>query len=238
MSAVLGAAIAFPATLPPPLPNYTLGFHGARTAFETETGHVRRRRRTASEIRVFALEWVLSAAQYDVFRYWFETTLNDGTREFDIQLLDDSVDLVWYTCSVPSCTYQASPTAAMSWRVRMTVLSKAPSFAERLSGSSSLDGICEASFTGIGSLKDPGVNLLGRGIAEFTGSGALYDTMRGLATIEFTGTGRITSVLRAVGESAFVGTGVLFDPLEFTLEDDAAGTYFSEDNDELLESDP
>lgn len=231
----MSSTIAFPNSLPKPLPTYTVGFLGKRTEFESESGLPIRRRKTSTQIRTFNLEWVFSGVEYAAFRDWFYNSLADGTRSFDIELLDDSIELVWYTVNIPTASYQASLQPGMLWNVQMQVMSRTPGFTDRVAGSAQLQGLTTLEFSGTARLVNPGVILLGRANLEFRSTGRLYLTTKGSATIEFTASGKLPKIYRGLANIEFDLRGQLFDPAALNLA--AEDLTLVDDSDTILVSD-
>lgn len=185
----MSSNLVFPANLPDPLPDYTELEVESRTQFESETGYIRRRRRTSTPPRKFELSWVLSTEQLNTFQNWFDDILDNGSRDFDIQLLDDDKSLVWYTVTIPSGNYTSEASSVSDWLLKLSVQSLDEPFVDRISGSAQLDGFARLDSFGTGALKPAGVNLLGSGIGEGSGIGRLLIPFRGLGLLETFGTG-------------------------------------------------
>lgn len=234
-SGTSGSGIAFPSTLPPPKPQYELRFVGGKSDFESETGFTRRRRKTTSEVRVYTLRWTFTPTQYEIFRTWFEDTLGNGVRAFDIRLLDDDATLVWWTVASLGAAYEADADAAINWDVSMTVHTALPSFTTRVPGAADMSAFAEVSFVSATRLEAPGVRLLARGGIAFSGTAQLFTTMRANAALEFTGLAKLPITLETLAILEFESAARLSNPYENVLSGDGESDYLESDAGDLLE---
>lgn len=212
----MSSGVIFPSSLPHPLPDYTDQYVETRSAFESETGYVRRRRRASVPPRKFELHWDLSLEQYKVFDDWFQNTLTAGSRPFDIQLLDDDFTLVWYTLHVTDVKYVAESTETMDWRISLQTQTIDEYFEHRAPSSSDLEAFAEGLGYAIGTLKDPGSILLGYTLGESTAIARFLPTLLGFSDGETSSTGRIIINLRGHAFGEMFMTAYFDDELRIT----------------------
>lgn len=188
-----GTALAYPSSLPPPLPDYEDALVDTRKEFVTESGHARRRNRMSTALRRFKLNFQYTQEQYDVFVAWFNNTLQNGLLRFDIQLLDDDETPTWFTVRILKAEYTADSDEVMNWTVSFVVLSQSAPFAVRTPSSAELIGYGPGDGLGVGTLAAPGVNLRGLGAGTGTGTGYIPSDLRGIGSGTGTGTGELST---------------------------------------------
>lgn len=169
----MSTGIRFPVSLPVPgRPGYGDTEETTRSEFRPEVGMGRRRQKYRSTPRIFEVEWTFKQAQYEQFDAWWQNVLQGGALPFDIQLLDNSETLSWFTVYWLG-EYEAEVVGVMDWRVRGRLRATAATFGTtRASGTDELGGRATLAVTGV---------------ADILVSTAL----RGAASIGATGTGRL-----------------------------------------------
>lgn len=115
-------------------------YEETRTTVEMEVGPPRVRNKMRTAPRLFNVKWTLTQAAYSVFDIWFQETIQGGAAEFDVQLLDDSEALVWYTVRWQRGTYSATLEEWDRWVVTGTLRAVGDSFATREPGTDELAG--------------------------------------------------------------------------------------------------
>lgn len=208
----MATGIRIPPQVPPPLrDDYSDTYEESRTAVDMDAGAPRTRNKMRTAPRLFTVSWHMTAAVYKVFDIWFAETVAGGAREFDIQLLDDSETLVWYTATFEKGSYRAAVEDGGNWRVSATLRAVGDSFPTRPPGTDELRGVAALDLTaprgllviqkvlfgsttlGIGEgtrgvLKP--VPLYGRAVLDLSGRGKLYPRpLYGRATLSLTATG-------------------------------------------------
>lgn len=210
----MATGIRIPPQVPPPLRDgYGDTYEETRTSVEMDAGAPRIRNKMRSAPRLFTVTWHMTADVYKVFDIWFAETIAGGAKQFDIQLLDDSETLVWYTATFQDGSYRAAIEEDNNWRVSATLRAVGESFATRPPGTDEMRGVANLSLLpargqllirkvlfgsvmlGIGegtrgALKP--VPLYGRAVFDLNGRGRLYPRpLYGRATMDLTATGAL-----------------------------------------------
>lgn len=120
-------------------------YEETRTAVEMQIGPARIRNRMRSAPRIFDVQWTLDQLEYQIFDIWFQETIAGGLNPFDIQLLDVSDQLRWWTCEWQSGSYSAEVSAGGIWTVTGRLRSKLPPFDDRSTGTDDLHGYAQLS---------------------------------------------------------------------------------------------
>lgn len=94
----MSASIRIPTELPAPdRASYGDRFHSHRSEWIPEIGGVRRRQKYRRTPRTFDVQFTLDQVQYQIFDLWYQNDIRGGELSFDLQMLDDHADLMWYT---------------------------------------------------------------------------------------------------------------------------------------------
>lgn len=158
-----------------------------------DTGPDRVRNKMRITPRTFSVKWTMSNAVYRAFDIWFNDTVKGGLLEFDIQLLDDTETLVWFTCTFLDRTYQADIVEDDKWLVTCTLLSVKDPFDTRPSGTDELQGL--ANLQGFRASAQMLIATTLHGKATFTMQNQAkfnYAPFYGKSTFFFSGRGRLT----------------------------------------------
>lgn len=150
--------IRFPSQLRvPDREGYNATFEETRSVVDMEAGPARRRNKYRRPPQLFDLQWTFNQADFTVFDIWWQDTIGGGTREFDIQLLDDDETVVWYTVTAKG-EYKAEVSEVMDWRVTLRVKALGANFGPvRPAGTDELMGLAEVGVTARGMLLIPKV---------------------------------------------------------------------------------
>lgn len=177
--------IRFPSQLRvPDRDGYNDTFEETRSVVDMEAGPARRRNKYRRPPRLFDLQWTFNQEDFHTFDVWWQDTIAGGTREFDIQLLDEDETVVWYTVTAKG-EYKAEVSEVMNWRVTLRVKALSASFGtDRQAGTDELTGTAFVGVTARGMLLIPKV-------------------LRGLATVGATAQARFS--LPPLRGSAAVG---------------------------------
>lgn len=146
-----------------------------RTAFQPDTGAVRRRNRFTVTPRIFDVQWSFTQAELYAFDWWVQNTIEGGALKFDIQLLDDDQTLVWYTVNaVGQYSYDIQePEAEPRYVVQWKLCALDNHFGEfRPAGTDELRGFTGVGVTGRGALQ------VAKALHGFTGVGVSSATGR------------------------------------------------------------
>lgn len=148
--------VRFPAILPiPTRDGYSETYRESRSEVEMDSGLPRRRIRFRNPPKLIDLRWEFSQDEFHVFDYWWQVDIAGGSIEFDVQLLDDDADVVWYTVSVVG-EYKAEVDPVMNWQVTLKVSARENHFGSiRESGTDELSGRSSVRLTGSGNLLIP-----------------------------------------------------------------------------------
>lgn len=129
-----------PNILPPDREGYSDTYESTRSNVPMEIGPARVRNRMRAAPRIFNIKWTLSQEVYSIFDIWWQETILGGDLEFDIQLLDDTDTLVWFTVRWIEGTYKAEISEAGKWSVTGAIRTISDSFATRPAGTDELNG--------------------------------------------------------------------------------------------------
>jgi alpha-L-arabinofuranosidase B-like protein len=157
-----------------------------------EIGAPRQRRVRSVAPRQFDITIDLDLNQFQTFEYWYQNDVKGGAAKFDIQLLDDDNDLVWYTVQIVG-VYQYANVGPLldQWTVTMTIRTIGESFAVRAPGTDDLRAITVFELTAIGSLHVPYV-MRGLASLDLTAKASIgYGKMYGQAYLELTAVGEL-----------------------------------------------
>lgn len=145
--------ICLPPQIPPPeRDGYDDTYEETRSSVDMQTGPPRMRNKFRVAPRLINVRWTLSNAAYRIFDIWFSETLKGGEVPFDIQLLDDTEELVWYTARWSKGEFRAEIQEDGKWVVTGTIRSTEDPFADRPSGTDELGGRGSFNFTGKGNM--------------------------------------------------------------------------------------
>lgn len=126
----------------------------SRSRVNMEIGPVRQRRRSRTSPRLFTVQWKLTQSQFQEFDIWYQEILQGGSKQFDIQLLDDDSSLVWYTVEMPEVPkWKIQSESSDNWVVEATLRAPGRYFLIRDSGTDKLIGRCAATLRNTGALK-------------------------------------------------------------------------------------
>lgn len=148
------SGISLPTQLGVPLKSgYSATFEESRSAVEMESGLPRRRQVYRRPPQIFDLKWDFTQGQFTVFDIWWQNSIDGGSREFDIQLLDDDESIVWYTVTALG-VYTAEVSLVMDWTVSLRVRALDDNFGPvRLSGTDELIGSTSVGIVASGNLQ-------------------------------------------------------------------------------------
>lgn len=127
-------------------------YEETRSRTEMDTGSPRMRNKMRTAPRLFDVSWKLTQADYQAFDSWFQDTIKGGLMEFDIQLLDDTEDLVWYTARFVDGTYTATIDAWDNWIVSGTVRALGDPFEVRVPATDEIEGRVAFRMTNTGAM--------------------------------------------------------------------------------------
>ena len=116
-------------------------YEETRTRVDMEIGAPRIRNKMRAAPRVFNLRWTMTNDVYQVFDIWWQETIKGGEAEFDMQMLDDTDTLVWFTVRWQKGTYRAEQQDTDKWIVSGAVRSVGESFPYRAPGTDELAGL-------------------------------------------------------------------------------------------------
>lgn len=228
----MATGIRFPKSLPPPSADgYGDTYEETRSKFNPQGGAPRMRQRMRATPKLIEVTWLMTESNYREFDQWFVDALQGGTKEFDIQLLDDDEQLVWYTGRWLGATYRASINEEDKWQVSGTIRAVADPFDTRPSGTDELEGFAAVRLRAVGTLLIPKVLFGYAGLGLAGARGVMPVQFRGRSVLAFAGIGQLaprpvlgqaTFTLVAQGQLLLVG-----DP-ELVLQFD--GTTYTEDN--------
>lgn len=188
------------------------------------------RQRMRATPRLIDVTWQMTEGNYREFDQWFVETLQGGSKEFDIQLLDDDEQLVWYTGRWLGGTYRASITEDDKWQVSGTIRAVADSFDVRPSGTDELEGKAVVRLRAYGTLLIPKVMFGFAGLGLRDARGVMPAPLYGRSVLQFSGRGlpqarpvqgRATFTLVATGQLLLVGDPELvlqFDSTAYTAD--------------------
>jgi hypothetical protein len=165
-----------------PIPDregYSDTFEDGRSVFEFQAGAVRRRNKYRKSPILVGVQWSLTQTEYTVFDTWHQFTIAGGALEFDIQLLDDDDELVWYTVrGIGQFTYEIlDPQGPLCYCVKWQLRLMEESFGtDRPSGTDDLRGSASVGITTSGAI-------------------LVYTPIRGRAIIDVTAVNRFAPVL-------------------------------------------
>lgn len=216
--------IRFPNGLAPPEPGgygSTVYTGQSRTEMEIGAARVRNRRRAAP--RFYEVSWRFTQEDYRRFDLWFQNSIQGGSRQFDIQLLDDDDELTWFTANwVPGTFEAAIDSSRYEWNVRGIVRVLGDTFGTtRPAGTDELYGDAAVTLTATGALLI-GTALYGGADLGLTAVTRFAPTLFGDSTPGLTAVARFTA-LPFYGDSALdlTATGRLFiDPLTDAADND------------------
>lgn len=177
-------SIRFPAQLPrPDRDTYQEAFEESRSRVPMETGSQRQRRRRSLAPRTFTLTFNFSLAQYATFDNWYQNDIKGGSLPFDIELLNDDNDVVWFTVyQIAEYSYAIRGVALDTWQISWVVQSRLPSFVTRVPGTNELSGVSLNTMTNTGNLEVK-KSFFGKSVIEMDNPGRLISTaMYGLAS--------------------------------------------------------
>lgn len=204
------SSISFPAIGLLLADGYTNTREETRVRVAMETGAARQRQTMLRSPRIFTVQWEFTSSEYLTFESWLQGSVKGGEHDFDIQLLDDTESLIWYTVR-----FVSQPEASIvdlnsdQWRVSAVLRSKDPPFGSRPPGTNELRGYSAPEFTGTG--RPPTVHALRSTsliVADHTGRFSL-PPLRGLSSPAFSGRGKFRNYLRGLSSPEVVGTGML-----------------------------
>ncbi len=147
-------------------------YEETRSRVEMEIGAARTRNLMRSTPRLFEVSFTFNYNEYNVFDNWWQNTILGGLHTFDIQLLDELDELVWFTVRWIG-KYKASIDPSNNWVVTGSLRSEDESFEDRPPGTDELRGKTKITTKATGKIK-------------------IGKTVRGSATVELTGVGRLT----------------------------------------------
>lgn len=221
----MATGIRLPKDIPVPLRDgYEDTYEETRSTVAMDAGSPRMRNRMRSAPRLFDVVWHMTAAQYKVFDIWFAETVKGGSLPFDLQLLDDTEALVWYTSRFEQGTYRAEISEHDNWRVSARIRAEGDSFATRPSGTDELEGRADMSLSAVGKLV---IQVALRGLAELdlSGRGTLKPVpLFGSAVLDLSGRGRLLPrPFYGIATLDLTATGApqQFGDLELVLQFDA-----------------
>lgn len=236
----MATGIRIPPQVPPPLRDgYGDTYEETRTSVEMDAGAPRIRNKMRSAPRLFTLTWHMSAAVYKVFDIWFAETIAGGAKEFDIQLLDDSETLVWYTATFEKGSYRAAIEEDNNWRVSATLRAVGDSFPTRPPGTDELRGVADLSLLPLLGVLVIKKSLSGRvdlGIGEGTRGVLKPFPMFGIANLNISARGALyPRPLYGIAQMSLTATGTLqqFGDPELILQ--FSGTAYTPDNGATVE---
>lgn len=134
--------IRLPTIVPPPdrAGGQQDTYEETRTTVEMESGSPRVRNKMRTAPRLMSVRWTMKQDVYHTFDIWFQETIRGGAEVFDLQLLDDTDTLVWYTAEWQDGTYSAEINQDGIWVVNGTLRMVGESFADRPPGTDELAG--------------------------------------------------------------------------------------------------
>lgn len=109
--------IYWPDVLPKPQVNYSLGSKNGVIRTRMESGRIRQRRRFMDEQYQANVEWLLSDAQYHIFKSFLFYSLSGGADWFEIELPDGSGGLALNKARFVSEEQRAVYVPVGHWRV-------------------------------------------------------------------------------------------------------------------------
>ncbi len=139
---------------PPHAEGYGDTYEETRTTVEMETGPDRVRNKMRSAPRLISVRWKFTQEEYQKFEVWWQEGILGGERLFDMQTIDDTEDVIWFTCTWVG-EFQAeinSEDGGLQWWVSGTVRAEGPSFADRPAGTDELEGRASMEMRATGAL--------------------------------------------------------------------------------------
>jgi hypothetical protein len=112
--------ISYPALLPAPTRDYSLGIKNSAIRTQMESGRYRQRRRFLDSENTAQLVWLFTDAHYQLFDSWAFHALSGATGWFECPIVTGGGVQV-HTIRIQAGEYSAKLENGMNWRVTATV---------------------------------------------------------------------------------------------------------------------
>lgn len=121
-------------------------YEETRSRLDMEIGPARVRNRMRLAPRTFTVQWSFGFDEYLIYERWWQNVIKGTSKKFDIQLLDDTESIVWFTCEWIK-PFVANLNASNVWVVTGTIRTISDSFETRPSGTDELAGTVSMGLT-------------------------------------------------------------------------------------------
>ena len=181
--------------IPPqiPLPDkvgYGDTYEESRTTSVMESGPPRIRNKFRTAPKLIDVQFSLSQYEYQIFEVWWQEAIRGGELEFDIQLIDDTETVVWYTCRWLGGSFTAEIAVDNDWVVAGKLRTIGGPFDIRPADTDELEGLSRLLTIANGSLLI-GKTLRGKSVLSIAAKGKLYSPIFGKATLQIVTKGRL-----------------------------------------------
>jgi hypothetical protein len=109
--------ISYPALLPAPTRDYSLGIKNSAIRTQMESGRYRQRRRFLDSENTISVKWLFTDAEFQLFESWTFHALDGATAWFECQVLVSGGGVTTHQVRIQSGSLQAQLNRDGGWTV-------------------------------------------------------------------------------------------------------------------------